>query len=380
MNAMPKPTMIYHHRTQAVDAQGIHIHEMCRAFRAIGWNVEMVALVSDEAVGKVSRRGGVFDLLSKLPPFLYEIMEIGYNFVGVCRLYRNVRRVRPAFIYERYSLYNFAGALVSAMTGVPLIEEINAPLAYEKQHYDRLHFPALARLIERCIVHGSRKTIAVTGVLRRMLIRDGAPAEKIVVMHNGVNPDEYIGRNEPPTPERLVIGFVGWFRDWHGLAEVVRSMGTHRWGERGVRLLLVGDGPAREDLEAEIRRNEVADFVSITGEASREEVRTRLAEMDIALQPAATSYACPMKLIEYMAAGKAIVAPAQDNIMELLAHERNGLLFEPGNWKDFASRVERLIEDRELAASLGESARDTVRSRGLTWEDNARRVLRLLER
>lgn len=375
-----KGTLVYHHRTQAVDAQGIHIFEMCRAFRALGWQVEMVALVSDEAVGKVSRTGGLYEWLAKAPPVVYELMEIGYNVLGVVRLYRNVMSIRPDFIYERYSLYNFAGALVSRLTGIPLIEEINAPLVHEKKIYDHLYFPALAGRIEKWIVDFSHKTVAVTHVLRRMLIRDGARADKIVVMHNGVEPAEFPEEASRAESSGFTVGFVGWFRNWHGLAEVIRSMKDHGWGEKGVRLLLVGDGPARADLEAEIRRNRLEDFVRITGESTREEVRSCLREMDIALQPAATSYACPMKLIEYMASGKAIVAPKQANIMELIAHETNGLLFEPGDWKDFARQVQRLIDDRDMAARLGREARATISSRSLTWRDNARRVLELIRR
>lgn len=387
MNDAYKNTLIYHHRTQAVDAQGIHIHEMCRAFRELGWNVEMVALVSDEAVGKVARQGEAFDLLAKIPPFLYEILEIGYNFVGFWKLYRRAKKTKPVFIYERYSLYNFAGILVSVLTGIPLVEEINAPLAYEKKKYDHLFFFALARFIEKSIINFSHKTIVVTDSLRNMLLREGARGDKMVVMHNGVNRHDFFSKANPF--ERKVnpsgghfctIGFVGWFRNWHGLAEVVRRMKHRNWGESGVRFLLVGDGPSRPDLENEIYENGVESYVSITGEASRDQVLSHLAEIDIALQPAATPYACPMKLIEYMAAGKAIVAPRQENIQELIAHEINGLLFKPGDWKDFSGQVERLIDDGEMISRLGREARRTVLNRGFTWKENACGVLDLVAR
>ena len=390
MTDVPKNTLIYHHRTQAVDAQGIHIHEMCRAFRELGWNVEMVALVSDEAVGKVSRQGEAYDLLAKIPPFLYEILEIGYNFVGFWRLYRRAKRTKPSFIYERYSLFNFAGILVSVLTGIPLMEEINAPLVYEKKKYDHLFFVALARFIEKSIINFSHKTIVVTSSLRNMLLREGARRDKMIVMHNGVNRHDFFsnaspfeGKANPSKPSKgrfCTIGFVGWFRDWHGLAEVIRSMKDRNWGEKGVRLLLVGDGPSRPDLENEIHENGVESYVAITGEASRGQVLSHLAEIDIALQPAATSYACPMKLIEYMASGKAIVAPCQENIRELIAHEMNGLLFKPGDWKDFSGQVERLINDGEMIRRLGREARRTVINRGFTWKENARRVLDLFAR
>jgi len=88
----------------------------------------------------------------------------------------------------------------------------------------------------------------------------------------------------------------------------------------------------------------------------------------------------PMKLIEYMAAGKAIVAPDQPNIRELLEHKKNALLFSPGDWSDFACQVELLVLDPSLRNALGRAARDTVLERQLTWENNARHVLSLFSK
>lgn len=377
---MKNQTLIYHHRTQAVDAQGIHIYEMCSAFRRLGWKVKMVSLVSDEAVGKEAREGFFYELISKIPKIIYEVMEIGYGLIGICRLWRAVVHHKPKFIYERYSIYNFAGAVVSRITGVPLIVEVNAPLAKEKREYERLYFPHLAQRVETAIVNNSFRTIAVTRVLRRILIENGAKEDKIVVMYNGVNPQEYrqFGDEMANRQNRTSVGFIGWFRNWHGLREIIQTMGKSRWDSRGVNLLLVGDGPARPEIEKLIEEYNLGGAVTITGEVDRAGVRKFLAEMDIALQPAATTYACPMKLIEYMAAGKAIIAPNQPNIQELLTHEENGLLFETQNWTHLTQQMERLLQNRDLMLRIGSAAKETVQKRRLTWEENARRVLALL--
>ena len=375
---MKNKTLIYHHRTQAADAQGIHIHEMCNAFRRLGWEVNMVALVSDEAVGKESREGYFYKFLSKMPKFAYELMEIGYGLIGIWRLWRAVIKQKPRFIYERYSIYNFAGAVISYLTGIPLIVEVNAPLAQEKHEYGHLYFPRLAQAVETAVINHSFRTIAVTHVLRRILIENGANPAKILVMYNGINLDEFQdldsfgGRHN-----QITLGFVGWFRNWHGLQEIIETLGQNRWEKLGVHLLLVGDGPARAEMEILIEQIGLKHAVTITGGVDRAAVRKHLAEMDIALQPAATSYACPMKLIEYMAAGKAIVAPAQTNVEELIVHGQNGLLFEPHDWKDFTSQVKRLIDNRNLLKEIGRAARETVWNRHLTWTDNAQRVLDL---
>ena len=99
-----------------------------------------------------------------------------------------------------------------------------------------------------------------------------------------------------------------------------------------------------------------------------------IARFDIALQPAAVAYASPLKVFEYMAAGRAIVAPDQPNLREALEHERTALLFDPARPGAFWAAVERLAQDAGLRARLGAAARREVEERDLTWAGNARRV------
>jgi glycosyltransferase involved in cell wall biosynthesis len=90
-------------------------------------------------------------------------------------------------------------------------------------------------------------------------------------------------------------------------------------------------------------------------------------------------YASPLKLIEYLAMGRAIVAPAAPNIREVLEHERNALLFDPADDQAFATAIERLCGDTALRERLGAEARATIERRGLTWSANAATVTRLIE-
>ncbi|MFT6582505.1 MAG: glycosyltransferase involved in cell wall biosynthesis [Alphaproteobacteria bacterium] len=95
---------------------------------------------------------------------------------------------------------------------------------------------------------------------------------------------------------------------------------------------------------------------------------------DVALQPQVVAYASPLKLFEYMALGRAIVAPNQRNIQEILEHEKDALLFDPLYMDEFSEMISRLMNDEELRASLGKNAVATIHNRGLTWDSNAKRV------
>ena len=96
--------------------------------------------------------------------------------------------------------------------------------------------------------------------------------------------------------------------------------------------------------------------------------------MDVTVSPQATFYASPMKVLEYMSMGKAVVAPAMDNIRDIIDDEESGLLFEPGSAVALASAIRRMIADEGLRRRLGEQARRRIVER-LNWRQNARRII-----
>jgi len=176
----------------------------------------------------------------------------------------------------------------------------------------------------------------------------------------------------------VTLGFVGFVRDWHGLDAVVRAVAA--WpGQPRLALLVVGEGPARLGLEKLAAELGVAGQVRFTGLADRAAVPGLVASFDIALQPAAVAYASPLKVFEYMAAGRAIVAPDQPNLREVLDDGRTALLFDPADPGAMWQAVLRLAADPALRARLGEAARAEVLRRDLTWPGNARRVIALAE-
>jgi glycosyltransferase involved in cell wall biosynthesis len=81
-----------------------------------------------------------------------------------------------------------------------------------------------------------------------------------------------------------------------------------------------------------------------------------------------------------MALGKAIVAPAQPNIFEILTDEKNAILFDPQDPEGLRKAIERLAADVALRKRIGEAARQTIQEKGLTWDNNAARVVELFLR
>ncbi|HEV7517987.1 MAG TPA: glycosyltransferase [Thermoanaerobaculia bacterium] len=395
--------VLYHHRTRAGDAQGIHIAEIQRAFRQRGHEVVEVALVEAGAEARADSDGGSARGLSgladrlarRLPRAAHEGMELAYNLVAYRRLAAAIRRERPDFVYERYAANTFAGLLAARRHGLPLVLEVNAPLAREKAEHDGLRFARVTRAVERRLTAGADVTIAVTAVLASLLEADGVPPGKVVVMPNGVRSDfcagplEALAADAAALRERwgvprgaVLVGFIGWFRPWHGLERLLAAAASPAWQAAGIHLVLAGDGPARPALEAAIVEKRLGERVVLCGTVPRGEVEAALTAFDVAVQPAVTAYACPMKILEYMAAGRAIVAPGSANVRELLTHGETGWLC-PGDEPapavaELAAGVLALARDPELRRRLGRAARERIFERGYLWEENARRVADLV--
>jgi glycosyltransferase involved in cell wall biosynthesis len=373
--------ILYHHRIASKDGQAVHVEEIIHALRAAGHEVLLVGpqWMEEKSFGF---EGGVVSRLKKMiPRALYELLEYGYNIVAIVRLWRAVRRFKPEVIYERYNLYFTAGILVKKLTGLPLLLEVNAPLFHERSKFGGIGLPALARHTERVAWRGADKVLVVTGVLGSIVQAEGVPAGRIVVIPNGIDPEKFAhlgdltaAKNRLGLSGSIVLGFTGFMREWHGLDRLVEVVAA----APGRHLLLVGDGPARPLIERRAAELGVQDRVRITGIVPRNEVASYVEAFDVALQPDVVDYASPLKLFEYLALGRAIVAPDKPNIREVLTHEDNALLFPQGDHAAMSSAIERLCQDEALRERLGQHARETINTRSLTWESNAGTIVSLM--
>lgn len=385
--------ILYHHRTQALDGQRVHINAIQRALRDQGHDVvEIAPLPSVEAAGgtpvRTWRRRVLENVASAAPPGAYELLELSYNVVGYRSLAAAIRDVRPHFIYERYALNTVAGAWASGRFRLPLLLEVNSPLADEKHALGQLMFYRNARRLERYVLRGATRVLAVTEVLAGMLRKAASlPDDKVIVVQNGADPQ---GMSAPAVdtasvraergwaPGDFVIGSVGFFREWHGIDSLLKALAAVQTARRK-RVLLVGDGPARSNLERLAAQLGLAADVVFTGSVSHETIPQYLAAMDAVVIPRAVEYASPLKLFEYMAAGKAILAPRQPNLLEVVTENVDAVCFEPENLTELASALRLIICDEGLRHRLGLEAQRTIARNGLTWSGNARRIVQVFE-
>ena len=366
---------LYAHRTLSADGQHVHIRELTDALRAGGHEIMIAGPEKVQGAKRLRRR---------LPSALYECVEYGYSLPAYLRLERLAGAFRPDILYERYSLFYHAGAWLRRRSGLPMMLEVNAPLADERAAHDGLALKAFARRSEASIWKTADIVLPVTQALARHVRDAGVPDERIQVVHNGAGTDFLKAHDGAAVRARYglegktVLGFAGFVRDWHKVERAVRFIAAQDRDD--LRLLLVGDGPARPALQQLAGELGAAQKVAITGVVERSAVPGHVAAFDIALQPAVAPYASPLKIFEYMALGKAIIAPDEPNIREILGDGKEAVLFAPDEPGDFDRALLTLIYNDDMRARLGAAARARLISEDYTWVGNARRVEAIAEK
>jgi glycosyltransferase involved in cell wall biosynthesis len=387
--------ILYHHRTQAEDGQAVHIRSLIAAFRDLGHEVREVALVArDGARGAPQGHGrrsprAPLRWIARAPRFARELAEYAYGRIARGRLVREGRAFAPHFLYERYAFGNTAGVRAARALGRPLVLEVNSPMVLELQRTRGLAFPRLARRIEEGVFRSATLVCAVTGVLRDMLLEQGVARERVLVLPNGVDLARYAPLPEARARARaalglgaerageLVLGFVGFTRAWHRLDLVLEALTAPELA--AARLVIVGGGPAHAALARRASELGLEARLVFAGPREHAEVPALLPAFDVGLVPAINPYASPLKLIEYMAAGLAVVAPDQPNLREVLEPEAEALLVPREDGEALREALTRLARDAALRARLGAAARAKVLALDLTWSGNARRVVAAVE-
>jgi glycosyltransferase involved in cell wall biosynthesis len=386
--------VIYHHRTRGEHVEGVHIRGLISGMRMLGLQVILLSprgveseSIDSGAAESRSDRGFVWAAIRRLakssPEILFEFAEIFYNLLAFVRLRLLIRSRRPAFIYERYALFMFAGVLLAKSRGIPIVLEMNDSAIVERVR--PLVLRSLATRMEGWILRKATGLVFVSTQFEKDCRGVHGALPPSVVSPNCADahlfdPSRFdkaaVRAKLRIGPEMMVAGYVGHFVPWHGVQWFVDEIVGRMKESPRLLLLLVGDGGVYEDVRRKVHESGQADRILLPGRVPHSQVPEMMAAMDFAVLPDSNVFGSPMKLFEFMAMGVPVVAPALPPIAEVIEHGKTGWLFPPRNARICVDTTLAVARARESLSAAGRKAREQVLRRH-QWVHNARAILSL---
>lgn len=293
-------------------------------------------------------------------------------------------------LYERHGYMGFGGVLAARAMRIPLILELNGNIVKEIDERG-LKMSRIQRWLGRWITartfHAADRIVVVSRSLKEVLEREfRIPAERIEVILNGVNIDLFSERRDTGDEHARhginggqVVTFVGSFEPWHGVDLLVKAFRQVVDRIPESKLLLVGDGQQKALTVQETQRLGLEGRIKFLGRLPQEQVASILGLSKVVVAPYPFEYSdivgSPLKLVEYMASGKGIVASTAP-IHEVIEDGVTGLRVPPANAAALAEGIIKLIENDSLRNELGKNARE--RAKDFSWDGVAGRLSQVI--
>ncbi len=325
---------------------------------------------------------GLLMLVREWLELAWDLTEPARNLLFVCGQWLR-GPFRFDLLWEYYTLYGLSGWTLSWITGKPLVFNVDAPLIEEYEQLQGVYLGrtrrGLARWILRCNLARAAAVHVPSQVLADWLVRDyRVPIGKVHVIPNGVHVEAHrpavdravLRRRYGLSNDEPVVLFVGSLQPWHGCEVLLQAFTQVHQRCPNARLFIVGDGKVRSALETQTSGLGLNGSVRFVGQVPHTKVPEFLAMADVAVLPypqlPVPFYFSPIKLFEYMGAGKAIVASRAGQIAEILRDGETARLVTPGSSAELAEALVQVLASSDRGAGLGARARAAVAEH--TWQ------------
>jgi glycosyltransferase involved in cell wall biosynthesis len=312
---------------------------------------------------------------------------LSYHFLLLFYAGYYVARHKVDILYVREMVLSLTPFMLSKIFKKPMITEINGDLLneYESAGYPRFLLAAM-RYVEMIICNASQALVCVTKGLRDILqARYQLSNEHIKVIPNGTDTDRFHPLDQTACRKHLgidvetkVVGFVGTFVPHQGLKYLIDSSTLIMEKSPGATFLIVGDGPVRNDIMNRVQAMGVAEHFLFPGAVSQEEVAIYINAMDVCVAPFTRSRnerigLSPLKIYDYMACGKPVVASDIKGVGDLLQENEVGIAVPPEDPTSLAIAVLLALSDQKLAIRCREKGPVIIRN-NFTWQITAEKV------
>lgn len=338
-----------------------------------------------------------FHYYRTLEPSRKDMQFRDYVFAAADLMEERFREFAPEIVIAASNYIVALPALIAARRlGLPFVYEVRGFWEITKLSRNPAYSqdPAykVQTILEATVANSSEIVFTLTGAMREELVNRGVDASKIHLLPNSVAPDRFVPKpRDAALAEKLgipdgtiVIGYIGTFVDYEGLDDLAQACALLK--KKGVcfRLLLVGNentsgtdkGHITEHIQQTALEAGFSNWLIMPGRIPHAEVESYYSLIDIAPFPRKPLPVCemvsPMKPLEALAMEKAVLVSSVSALLEMISDGVTGVVFEKGNIRAMASKLDELIENSLLRERLGKQGRQWVTAER-TWTEVGRK-------
>jgi len=289
-----------------------------------------------------------------LPVFPLKIRS-EIDLISVLKLARQMKKANCVLIHSHDAHAAAVSALAASRAKVPMriiSRRVDFPL--KNNYFSKIKYRKDVDII-----------IAISEGVKKVLLSSGIDKKKIKVVPSGidytpfenVSSNNYLHRELGFTKDDFLVGIVAHLADHKGHKYLIKAASILKKKASNIKLIIVGKGPLRMELDQQVKEEGVEDIVLFLG--FREDVPQIMASLDLFVL---SSYLEGMgtSILDAMASHLPVVATEAGGIPEVVSHEKTGLLVPPKNPEALAQAIFRLYKDRKLAYSFGENGYKVV--------------------
>lgn len=340
--------------------------------------------------GKAITHSGIKGMIKKIIPryiwvTLKDFRLMKHDCRAAKRLEASIIKHQPDLVYERSEYLQDASVAVIKKYNIKYFIEVNSPFVQEMKHLEgRSLWTSLGHYKEKRKYKAADQVWVVSSALKSFLVeRYGIESNKISISPNRINIKEFTKKKNTELTihfkkEFPVIGFVGSILPHHDVEDLIAAFKLVIDRGYKAQLCIVGGGSLLDSLKIKVEQLKISDWVYFTGKVPHHSVPAYIQQMDICVMPGSNWYGSPIKIFEYGILGKAVIAPNNGPVNDVMEHLKDGILIEKGA-DSIASAMIKLIVDTALRMRLGQHFKAKIEAE-YQWEHAAKMILSAFEK
>jgi glycosyltransferase involved in cell wall biosynthesis len=288
-------------------------------------------------------------------------------------------------------LNGLAGAEAARKTGALAVYEMRGLWHLSRSviepGYENSDHYRYCEIMELAAAHESHAVVTLSHALKQHLVRQGVDDNKIHVLPNAVDtdlfapiqPDRYLVQ-ELGIQNRVVVGFIGSLTGYEGIDILIQAVAALIEQGMPLSLLIVGSGYAEKALKDKAGASSASGHIHFLGQVPFEQIKSYYSVIDIFPFPRTNLPVCrlvpPLKILEAMAMGKAIIASDLPPLLEMVSNGQTGLICKTDDVTSLAETINILCSSEVLRQKLGEAARKWVLD-ARSWTEIVKNYLRV---